>query len=205
MRSSSSWNLWQFQAPYHHSSPQLLRFPSIARVNRPYSRTWDDLLQEDRLGDWLTKIRRARPRGSWKFRSRKILWMEDIPNNHLTCMQLCKLWDVYHINCCRIFPINSMLEGNQHFDWFEFLQGLWVVKIDEILMFFLGSHVMLVLFGKRRKYLFCMAKMTKRSCFFSRKYRYTSGKWWPSFWGAQPADPRICSRFILPWNAMKCR
>ena len=174
MRPSSSSNLWQFQAPYHHSSPQLLRFPSIARVNRPYSRTWDDLLQEDRLGDWLTKIRRAPPRGSWKFgrlrafngvRSRKILWMEEIPNNHLTCMQLCKLWDVYHINCCRIFPINSMLEGNQHFDWFEFLQGLWVVKIDEILMFFLGSHVMLVLFGKRRKYLFC----DKEIVFFFKK------------------------------------
>ena len=35
--------------------------------------------------------------------------MEEIPNNHPGCKRQCKLWDIYHINWCRIFSINSMV------------------------------------------------------------------------------------------------
>ena len=39
-----------------------------------------------------------------------ILLMEEILH-HLPCMNPCKYWDVYHINCCRIFSINSMMQS----------------------------------------------------------------------------------------------
>ena len=55
----------------------------------------------------------------WKFQKNQqlvegfslILLMEDIPNNHLGCINPCKQWDIYHINWCRISSINS-ITGN---------------------------------------------------------------------------------------------
>ena len=34
----------------------------------------------------------------------------EIPNNHLGCINPGKLWDIYHINWCRISSINRMTE-----------------------------------------------------------------------------------------------
>ena len=39
--------------------------------------------------------------------SQEVLLMEEILH-HLTCMKTCKQWDIYHINWCMIFSINSM-------------------------------------------------------------------------------------------------
>ena len=46
---------------------------------------------------------------SWKplLKAPVLRLMEEIPNNHLTCMKPCKKWNIYHINWCRISSINS--------------------------------------------------------------------------------------------------
>ena len=38
--------------------------------------------------------------------------MEEILH-HLGCIKPCKYWDIYHINWCRLFSINSMVSVNQ--------------------------------------------------------------------------------------------
>ena len=53
---------------------------------------------------------------------RAILLMEEIRNNHLTCMKPCKYWDIYHINRCRISSINCILALKDQPFW---PQGPW--------------------------------------------------------------------------------
>ena len=49
-----------------------------------------------------------------------ILLMEEIPNNHLTCMKPCKEWDIYHINCLTGFLFHQQylyLQLNSPWFW----------------------------------------------------------------------------------------
>ena len=60
-----------------------------------------------------------------------ILWMEEIPNNHLTCMKPCQKWDIYQINSCRISSINSTLPCTLiclgfYLDWI-LLHSYWII------------------------------------------------------------------------------
>ena len=46
-----------------------------------------------------------------------LLLMEEIPNNHLGCINPCKYWDILRINWCRISALNSMISCTRKWSW----------------------------------------------------------------------------------------
>ena len=72
-----------------------------------HTRSEDPGIPPERWTAWFT-WEYHRPPGNPEHHFSKLLLMDGIPNNHLGCINPCKWWDIYHINCFAGFLLSTV-------------------------------------------------------------------------------------------------
>ena len=68
---------------------------------------------------------------AWDWNHLNYCWWKNVLNKHLRCIIPCRSWNIYHINWCRISPINSSFascssnEKTSAFDQGRCIAGKW--------------------------------------------------------------------------------